>query len=1071
MILSKEQSAAVSRLGQDVCVVAGPGSGKTRVLVERFRRRVEQGVSPLRLLTVTFTEKAANELKERLARDFAANALLREQIERAPVYTIDAFCANLLRRHAIEAGIDPQFDVLDAAEAQAELSTAAEEALDGLLESNPAGMRALFEALDISDAIAGLASVYEAMRLTAPGPRAGGATAHASDAPFHELLEALRGIARAAPRNWNQSQLDALAGVREWARGVLALDAGRVTLDHFRALSAFDCDLRTLRRGDPVTALVKKVKQDLLDRAQQALAARYFEPQRALLWQALDRLDRIYRERKLALNALDFADLEEQCLRLLRDDDELRARVRADYDEVLMDELQDTNPLQASLIGMVRRPGRFFAVGDINQSIYGFRHADPSVFRAYRDGIEESGRPVDRLKDNYRSRAPILLAAESVLAGAPGVEPNPLVAKRQFASKADPSVEVIAAVGESAEEAAALEARLVARRIRELEGALIIEDKKARALRPAAFADMVVLVRNVNALPPIEQAFDELRIPYLITRGKHFYEGREVTDLVHLLRVIANPRDEASMAAVLRSPLVGVGADTLFRLKQRGNLGKAVVDLEPGFEAEEIERLLAFRDLLAGLRARADDVSPDRLLASAMDASDYESTLAPRLRSNVRKLLAGLREAFARRPQPLSRLVERLEFLRDSDPDEPAAPPEDSANAVRLMTVHGAKGLEFPIVFLAAMHKGTANDSPPLSFSPDAGLVARWLDPVSGRSVKDLAYGHYSNEERRKAAEEENRLLYVAMTRAEEHLVLSFAKNSRSVRNWAERVAGALRLDLVAADEPCVLDCAGFRARFLCADHCEPSPAADPQAAPPAPPLAVIEPPAASGQHDSSASVTSIAQFESCPRRYYLERYLGWRAERRAAPAFRDNREHLGATDLGTQVHDLLANIPVEKAAGLAVELAGRFRSSELGRRAEAAARVEREFDFLVAIGDALIEGRIDLWFEEGGELVIVDYKTDDVDAAGAAERAASYALQLRLYALALERFTGRLPGRAVLHYLRPDAVVPVSLAAEDLAAAREAVRRFARAQDEVDFPKREGEHCRGCSYCGGLCR
>jgi ATP-dependent helicase/nuclease subunit A len=1074
VILSQEQSAAVSRLGQDVCVVAGPGSGKTRVLVERFRCRVEQGVSPLRLLTVTFTEKAANELKDRLARDFAADDELREQIERAPVYTIDAFCANLLRRHAIEAGLDPQFEVLDASDARAELTAAAEEALDDLLESNPTGVRALFEALDVSDAVDGLVRVYEAMRLTAPGMRDPGEQAPASDAAWHTLLEALRGIAGAAPHGWNQAQLDALASVQQWARQVLSLDA-RVTLDHFRALAKFKCDLRTLRRGDSATELVKKVKSELLVSARQALIARYYAPERALLWEALDRLDRIYGERKQALRALDFSDLEEHTLRLLRDNDELRARVRESFDEVLMDELQDTNPLQAALIDRVRRPDRFFAVGDINQSIYGFRHADPSVFRTYRDGIASSGKPVDRLKENYRSRAAILRATDAVTGGAPGIEPNELVAKRKFAAKTAPSVEVIAALGETTEEAARLEARLVARRIRELEGALEIEDRKTHAVRPAALADMAVLVRNVNALPAIEQALDALRIPYLITRGKHFYEAQEVTDLVHLLRVIANPRDEASMVAVLRSPLAGASAETLFRLKQRGNLGAALAWLEPGPDSAEFKRLLAFRSLLAELRAQADYVSPDRLLARAMDASDYESTLTPRLRANVRKLLAGLRSEFERRPQPVSRLVEQLEFLRDSDPDEPTAPPEDSSNAVRLMTVHSAKGLEFPVVFLAAMHKGTANDSPPLAYSTDAGLVARWRDPVSGESVKDLAYAHYSDNERRRAGEEESRLLYVGMTRAEEHLVLSFAKNSRNARNWAERVVAGFGLELAAENEPRVLECAGLEVRFLCADQCPPEEAGTARPARAGAgasgiPEDFIERPAVSGQHNSSASPTSIAVFESCPRRYYLGRYLGWRAERRMA-AGRENRERVSGADLGSQVHDLLANIPVENAADLAVELARKFRASELGRRAEAATRIEREFDFLVALEGTLIEGRIDLWFEEGGELVIVDYKTDDVDAAGAAERAGSYALQLQLYALALEKFTGRLPGRAVLAYLRPDITVPVPLAGADLEGAREAVRRFIRAQNELCFPKREGEHCRRCDYYGGLCR
>src|SRR5262249_26317029 len=170
-------------------------------------------------------------------------------------------------------------------------------------------------------------------------------------------------------------------------------------------------------------------------------------------------------------------------------------------------------------------------------------------------------------------------------------------------------------------------------------------------------------------------------------------------------------------------------------------------------------------------------------------------------------------------------------------------------------------------------------------------------------------------------------------------------------------------------------------------------------------------------QHDSTASVTSVALFADCPRRYYLARYLGWDGERRRAVAEdSEEAEHdqSDPTEFGRQVHAILAGGPRDGSAPEAVALAARFEASETGRRAVKAARSQREFDFLLAVEDIVLRGQIDLWFVESGEHILVDYKTDDVSADGARERAGSYALQLQLYALAGERVTGQAPGRAV---------------------------------------------------------
>jgi CRISPR/Cas system-associated exonuclease Cas4 (RecB family) len=178
----------------------------------------------------------------------------------------------------------------------------------------------------------------------------------------------------------------------------------------------------------------------------------------------------------------------------------------------------------------------------------------------------------------------------------------------------------------------------------------------------------------------------------------------------------------------------------------------------------------------------------------------------------------------------------------------------------------------------------------------------------------------------------------------------------------------------------------------------------------------------------------------------------------------------LPAAELGSQVHALLAGVPVANPDAEAVRLANVFRQSAMGRRAATAVRSEREFDFLLAVEDLVVRGQVDLWFEEGGELVIVDYKTDAVSGPEAHQRAQDYALQLRLYAMAVERVAGRAPDRAWLHFLRPNTMVEVDVTPSLLDSPEDTVLDFIAAQSKGEFPLREGPHCRRCPFYKDLC-
>ncbi len=733
VILSDDQRRAVERIGQDVCVVAGPGSGKTRVLTERFAWLVEkQSVDPARILAITFTEKAANEIKSRLIRRFAARPELRESIERAWVSTIHGFCARVLQENAIRAGLPPDFKVLDQPAADRLAREAAEASLDAMYREQPDQMRRLLEALDLStqdngrqpDLAESLLDVYESMRLS-------GITEIPAATRTPDCLTAARDLVSSLvngppPRGAEGPRL------REWAAEFLAHP-------NLELLGRFDFSLNRVGRNPAATQL----KQEALPALKAQWIGEWYADLHDLLKAAIARVGATYRARKRQESAVDFADLEEFTVALLESDDEVRRQVSGRFEQVLMDELQDTNRLQWRLVNLLRTS--FFGVGDINQSIYGFRYADPDVFAEYRDALRSSGAEIDELKENHRSRAEILAAVSAVLDGQAGIEARPLEAHAKF-EPVGVAVERLVGRGENAAEA---EAALVAARIRQF-----VDRGEFQ------FRDIAVLVRTLSSTAPFERAFDRLNIPFLLTGGRTFLEARETRDLLALLAALVNPLDEIPLVGVLRGPLVGLSDRQIYQMGREG------------WRTEFEERFGRVREL-------AGFIAPDRLIAMALDQCGYTRGLADRSRANVEKLLAWLRREFRDRPRPLAEMLEDLEALRWTQSVAEAPPPE-AGDVVRMMTIHAAKGLEFPVVFVSALHRSPDRRKPVIAVSGSAGLGVKWRHPLTGEGHSDSVHLALIEQMDLREKAEENRLLYVAMTRAQDRLILSHAEGKRS---------------------------------------------------------------------------------------------------------------------------------------------------------------------------------------------------------------------------------------------------------------------------------------------------
>jgi len=1021
--LSAEQQQAVRRNGQDVCCVAGPGSGKTAVLVERFAWLVEQGLDPASILAITFTEKAATQIKARLVRRFSNSPEKRRAVEHAPVSTIHSFCLGLLREHAVEAMLDPGFTVMDEREAEALQSAAMEAVLDRLAAERHDEFVALAEAWPAQDMARELRSVYESLRM---GGGAKAALRHMAEYdPEIELAtaeQAAQEMLHGSPPPKSDAQRKRLARLRDWL-------TQRQRIAPLEWLGTFKMDIRSFKEGHPIYDGRDRL-QMLVDAARRAVVGAMHRAERARAREALIEFEREYAARKRARAMLDFEDLLEQALALLESNVTVRRETQERYGAILMDELQDTNPVQWRILDQVRRPGRFFAVGDINQSIYGFRYAAPEQFSEYQRGVEEQGGAIDRLERNYRSRKAILDAVTAVTIAQPcaGVLKHQLIEGRELPASEGPFVEVQRVETRDGNE----EALWIARRLRELHGTLMVGDPP----RPARFSDMAILSRTNTPFDSYEEALGWFGIPCVLARGRNFYEEPEVLDLTNWLRVIENPADEVALFGLLRSPFFGVSDEQLMRERMQGGLAPRAA----------MQRIHAARKL-------REEIPADRILARILDETGYLASLSRRARANVEKFLRLLRDLDAMSPGGLAEQIRHIDDLRATG-KEPSAPEVEAVDAVQVMSVHTAKGLEFPVVVLASMQRGTNGSTPDICWSPRNGLGMRWRVPGSAESVEDPVLNAWQSECGQRERAEEDRLLYVAMTRAEERLILSWTevKNTRGV--WPRQAATGLNVEwpaevgvAVETEDARVVRLAG-----------EPEWMEPPQLADSRGSAVEVDAGREPGQAAAAVAVTALSVFAACPRRHFLQTVLRWPQP--------EHNGGSGAMALGTETHEFLGG----KRALVSPEahaLAQTFLDSPLGRRAARSARVHREEDFLVDVDGTLLRGQIDLRFEEPRGSVLVDYKTDQYLSA---QRLAGYSLQLRLYALAVERLTGRAPAEAWLFALRNGGTHQVDLGRESLDEALGVLNEWRAAEVRGDYPMRETAECRWCPYVEGAC-
>lgn len=1142
--LTDEQADAVRRRSGALLLAANAGSGKTSVLVERFARTVvEDGVAPDRILAITFTEKAAGELRDRVRRRLLRDneRELAARVEGAWISTIHAACLRILRAHAATAGLDPDFAILDEATARTLRADAWRAALTQVCDQlgDPAVDVIAAYGVDITgDEVSRLHDELRSGGQTRPAlPPLPSAGTPDSFALLRACAAAATELATAAE---TKTVLEARAALAR-CEARLAEPVG----EDGPPPGWFD-DLGFARRGKAVTTEACNAYRDALA----AYAAAWRDRRASELLPIFDALLQAYadayRAAKRARAAVDFDDLELLCRDLLLEHAAIRARYAGRFERIMVDEFQDSSPLQVELFALLGGDGdELVTVGDEFQSIYRFRHADVEVFRRRRAELAARD-AVAVLSANFRSAPEILDAVNAVFAPRFGETFTPLRPGRPLPRSGDPVIELLLTDSVAWEDETQgpdlgslpgekrwrhAEARLLAQRVGEL----------VAAGEPPE--DIVVLVRALGDLPAYERALEEQGLSVLASGGRGYWGRQVVRDLCGWLAALANPRDEAALYGVLASPLVGLSSDGLLHVAQTGRdrVWEAIRDgdVDARLADDDRDRLRRFAARFAHERTLTGRLAIDELLRRIIEAADYDLHVlrlpgGQRRLANVHKLLR-LAAAQQGAGADLRAFVDHATAELDADAREGDAPVELSGSrAIRLMTIHAAKGLEFGIVCVADLGRELRRTVGAVLADGDrVGLRLRTFDGTS-----EPALAHDAIKQDIVAAEraEEERIGYVALTRAERRLILSGGlkvddwpnahKPNASLLSWLGPAlvpgiqsgllddAQPVRDVRVPGDDPerplirCALNRPATVGRVLQPEHAAPAgrelPAARPagmRAPTPAEPVAAPVP--------ARVSFTQLADHRACGYRYYLRRILRLPEERAEAAPRTAQQEAVGleARLRGSIAHVLLeeldparpgawapggdpaarvdlvravaegwdAELDDEQAGEIAGLVAG-FAAAPLAARLAKARDVHREYPFAVGLGgDVLLSGVVDVLAIERGGALVVDYKTNRVEPG--VDRSvyidAAYGVQRDAYALAALRGGAR---RATVAYVlldRPAEPISFDVTADDAATLETRLRSAAAELLAGRYDVTAAPHralCQTCPGARGLC-
>lgn len=1026
------------------------------------------------VVAITFTDKAAAEMKARLRRKCRRKSengdretmnrwrSIERQVDGARISTIHSFCMGILKENALALGWDPDFRVLTDAEKDLLYSETVECTVHRLLEDeDPAAFRLCteFGVSRVSAILASLLNQRAAIERVLAGHEytdSDSIVKHWREVTDHVYRERLLSLAHSIPLQHFQLELEALEGhcesasdAREALRREMLSALSRIrsakeaqaieqALAHLRTKSAKGGSKKNWSPEESfgkVSDIWNRLKAFLetycpspCDPGVETTSAALTSDLVAVYRTLVDDL----RDAKIAQNARDFDDLIIETAQVLRqrpdDPDSVCARAAQSIKHLLIDEFQDTDSLQLDIVRTLASvPGgpRLFIVGDAKQSIYYFRGAEVEVFR---EAQEISAKTIP-MKENFRSSPRILsfvnefFRKSELLAGVErdyvGLEPmrtDPELRRIEFLIPNTLDEDA------SADAYRRMEAELIAARLTEMCAGperVNVHDKESDSFRPARFGDAAILLRSLNDVHHYEQALRLANVPYVLVAGKGFHDRQEIADLRALLAFIVDPYDEVALLGVLRSPVAGLSDEALFRLcggvAKHTPLVRAFAEGARCGDPEQDQRLDRTRALVEELRAHQTRPLAE-FLQLVLDRTAYEAILLGQFlgvqrAGNLRKVCA-LAASFQRSGS--ARLPAFVRYLTEMAAEEvregEAAVQTEGADAVILMTIHKAKGLEFPIVAIADMSRKHADSHRmPAIVHRRLGLAMKSYDAI-GNLQAPRVFDEASNARKLEERAEIARVLYVAMTRARDHLLLCGAPDTRGDQHWMAALNAQFGLFDRRHGEEFQGD--GWSARMVrklsprvverTAEKKQTMPSREIL-------LKRISPVAASRSDCGTVRATLLAA--AMAGKTAVDQSGGRDTEAGADPQARGTLVHKffevceWSSPLPPQIDALLRMeyLAPDREADVHRELLGiaeRVAASPLGRRMASARNLQREVPFMLRIGGVIVSGKVDAVVDDN---VIIDYKTGHASP----ERMMEYEFQIRLYALALTELRG----------------------------------------------------------------
>ena len=1089
-----EQRAAIEARG-NLIVSAAAGAGKTAVLTERLCALVAAGTDVNRLLVLTFTRAAAAEMKNRImrrlmtlsaeAKDPAQRRYLRSQahaVTGANISTMHAFCARVVRRHSHALGVSPTARIAGELELAALKEQLREELLDHFGQTEHGGWHALLSAFgDEERAFSALEQCYRHM-LSEPAPfdwLDGAAAAYEHPEELLEsalafakselrlVTEALQAAARMVPAEWPQVRA-VLDEDLSHARALLMMP----DYEQYRAkLMDMDFPRLVFPRGTeaadkPAFQAPRQAYKDCVNAQKKRFWRTAAEECGCLcgarevlvaLSEAVRAYDAAFSERKREKSLFDYNDLERLTLMAL-DNPEIAAEYRDSFDYIAVDEYQDSNRVQEAILGHVSRGDNLFLVGDVKQSIYRFRQAEPALFLEKLSAADAGLLQRIDLSANFRSGAAVIDSVNGCFAaimngGLGGIvyDERARLAQGKPGGTGEASLHIIERGADEADEEAeaedaVVEARFVAARIHALKQA----DPKLR------YSDIAVLLRATRHALRFAATLAKNGIPCYAQSNGGYFDSIEVQVFLNLLRVIDNRRRDVPLLSVMRASIGGFSESELAHIRARhkgGSFYEAAFALAEDGDALG-QKLRAFFDMLAHYRAESLLLSVEQLIGKLLDETGFYEEAGvlsggEERQANLDALLDKARAFEQSGARGLYAFLRHIELAKSKD--DFGAAQTASADVVRLLTIHKSKGLEFPVVFVCQLGaKFNMKDDRDALLLHGGHIGIKYIDE-GARLRRDNALRQTLLRQIRLAEmAEEMRVLYVAMTRAKSRLILCGC-----MKNAAEKTADTPGPPSALAIQGagCLLDWLVMsrgdslplqvhaRSPWLLREEVQAKPAMPPET----PAITQALSARLAWQYPFAAALDLPAKAAVS----HLERQDELRFD---PPGFAADGEPT-ALSIGTAMHTALQRLPLgpldragaeafiqtlhdsrliggAEAKALDPAALSWFSHTPLYERLCASRRSERELSFTYALDAAalydtaaeervLLQGVIDACCLEEDGWVLIDYKTDAPRPDDSEESLkARHRQQIRLYAAALAALTGRPVKQCYVVYL-----------------------------------------------------